>query len=121
MAYTNNTRNTRNTAPARAQSAAPAPRWTNITGEMVVFGNARETKTGKPFTVYATSISRKNEAGNWDNCYMDVVFAKDVNPDIIGKFAIHVSDGFLSVRVWDDKAGHHVEPCVVVRAFDIIE
>ena len=117
MAYTNNRRanntNTRNTETGS--------RWTEVSGEMTIWGHEAKTKTGRNYCTYTTPISRKNEGGEWDNIWLDVVFSRGANPEMAERFTTRIDSGFISLRVWDDKDGHHVKPCVVITEHSILD
>lgn len=93
--------------------------WTNITGEMRVWGNERTSANGKPFIGYSTTIGLKTDDG-WDNFFVNVRFPKD-NPEIVEQFSIDIKNGFLSLNVWTDKRKQkHIEPVVVVLEYELI-
>ena len=115
MAYTNNYNSKNNTRKE------PAARWTDVSGEMAIWGHAAKTKTGRNYCTYTTSIFRKNDSGKWEGIWVDVVFRKEVDPDMDTSFKTRIENGFWSVRVWDDKDGHHVKPCVVITEHTIID
>lgn len=118
MAYTNNY-NKKNSSASNTRT--DRRKWTDVSGEMTIWGHAAKTKTGKIYCTYTTSISRKNDSGEWDDVWVDVVFRKEVNPDIETGFKTRIENGFWSLRVWDDKDGHHVKPCVVITEHQIID
>lgn len=119
MAYTNNY-NKMNSSASNTRKE-PAARWTDVSGEMSIWGHAAKTKTGRNYCTYTTSISRKNDSGEWEGIWVDVVFRKEVNPDMDTRFKTRIENGFWSLRVWDDKDGHHVKPCVVITEHTIID
>lgn len=115
MAYNKNN-NRRNN-----QRNTPKP-WTEITGEMMVFGNERKTRKGKPFISYAATVGRKDQDGKWNNMYFNVGFPKGEDPEIVGGFKITVKSGFLSFDSYTDKSGQERHtPRVVVTAFEFAE
>ena len=115
MAYNKNN-NRRNN-----QRNNPKP-WTEISGEMMVFGNERKTRKGKPFISYAATVGRKDRDGKWNNMYFNVGFPKGEDPEIVGGFKITVKSGFLSFDSYTDKSGQeHRTPRVVVTAFEFAE
>ena len=115
MAYTNNYN-------SKINSRANNPtKWTDVSGEMTIWGHAAKTKTGRNYCTYTTCISRKNDSGEWEGIWVDVVFRKEVNPDLDTRFKTQVENGFWSLRVWDDKDGHHVKPCVVITEHSVID
>lgn len=115
MAYNKNNRR------SNKQRSNPKP-WTEISGEMMVFGNERKTRKGKPFISYAATVGRKDQDGKWHNMYFNVGFPKDEDPEIVGGFRITVKSGFLSFDTFTDKDGYeHHTPRVVVTAFEFAE
>lgn len=95
---------------AKNSSKIRAKRWTDISGEMMVFEN--EVKTHKSsFVKYSTSIGVKNNEGEWDNMYMDVRFKKDEEPDAKGGVKININSGYLSFNKGKDGRCY---PCIVV-------
>ena len=116
MAYTNNYNRRANDTGAMNSS-----KWTEVSGEMTIWGHAAKTKTGRNYCTYTTSISRKNDAGEWEGVWIDVVFRKEVNPDLDTRFKTRIEKGFWSLRVWDDKDGQHVKPCVVITEHSILD
>ena len=95
----------------RKQPATPErePHWTDISGEMRVFGEERKDGSLR----YSTSIGVKNDAGEYDNMYFDVMFKKGEDPDIEGGFHINVEKGFLSFR----KVNGKCYPRIVVTKY----
>lgn len=120
MAYTNNY-NSKNSSRANNSETSKSAKWTDVSGEMTIWGHPAKTKSGRNYCTYTTSISRKNDDDEWEGVWVDVVFRKEVNPDIDTRFNTRVENGFWSLRVWDDKDGHHVKPCVVIIEHSIID
>lgn len=79
-------------------------RWSDITGEVRIFGETVEYGKGKKassFVRYSTSVGIKNEDDDtYKNLYYKVGFAKDVDPenDDEGGFVIHITRGFLTLE-----------------------
>ena len=79
-------------------------RWSDITGEVRIFGETVEYGKGKKassFVRYSTSVGIKNEDDDtYKNLYYKVGFAKDVDPEIDdeGGFVIHITRGFLTLE-----------------------
>lgn len=98
--------------------------WTDVSGVMRVYGREFETKRGS-FIKYSTSIGRKNEDGDYDNCYLPVFFPKDDTPDLDGAFEVHITKGFLTLNVYDKGKGrnaeHVVEPAVMVQEYVYVD
>lgn len=99
--------------------------WSDVTGVMRVYGAEFTTKNNKTFIKYSTSLGRKNEDGEYDNCYFNVFFAKDDDPGIDGAFEIVVCKGFLTLNVYDKGKGknavHVVEPAVMIQAYEFLD
>lgn len=53
---------------------------------------------------YSYSISKKNDAGEYDNFYMEIKFKKELPLPENGDNII-INDSFLSFNVWKDKEG----------------
>lgn len=53
---------------------------------------------------YSFSISKKNDAGEYDNFYMEIKFKKELPLPENGDNII-INDSFLSFNVWKDKEG----------------
>lgn len=98
-------------------------RWTDVAGEMRVYGREFETKNHKTFIRYSTSIGRKNEDGDYDNSYLTVFFPKDDDPGIEGSFEIGITKGFLTLNVYDKgkNAEHIVEPAVMILEYVFVD
>lgn len=93
--------------------------WGNISGLMRVFGREFESKKGKTYMSYSTSIgSKKEDSDDYDNLYFNVKFKKNEHPDIEGVFIILVKEGFLTLSV--DKDGN-TYPAVMILDYDYYE
>ena len=102
-------------AKNNAKNNAKFPKsWKDVSGRMTVFGHNTEK-----FITYTTAISRKCEHG-YEDIWLSVIFPKGEAPNIIDRFDIDMK-GFLSVRVWNDRKGHHSVPCVYVQEYDLIK
>lgn len=117
MAYTKNHRAT-NTNTRKPETGS---RWTEVSGEMTIWGHEAKTKAGRNYCTYTTPISRKSDDGEWDSVWLDVVFSRNANPELAERFITKIESGFMSLRVWDDKDGHHVKPCVVITEHTILD
>ena len=118
MAYTYNSKNN---SRANNTETTNSAKWTEVSGEMTIWDHAAKIKGGKKYCTYNTFISRKNDKGEWEGVWVDVVFSKDANPDLDTRFKTRIENGFWSLRVWDDKDGHHAKPCVVITEHQIID
>lgn len=92
--------------------------WNNVQGTMRVWANEREYKK-KSFTVFSTSIGKKNDDGEYDNLYFDVLFKKNEAPEIEdGCIEINITKGFITLKV--DKKGA-IRPAVMVMEYETDE
>lgn len=68
------------------------------------------------FYRYSVSVSKKNEAGNYVNAYIPVVFSRKSNaPDVISNGAVCDFNGFMSVESYTDKHGNTINnPQIVI-------
>lgn len=73
-----------------------------VTGETMIFRSEKG---------YSTSISNKNQNGEWESMYISVTLPKGTN--IENKTKINVTDGFLSF--WKDKNGLARPKLVVMK------
>ena len=75
---------------------------------------------------YSFSISKKNDAGEYDNFYMEIKFKKDL-PEPDNGDSIIINDSFLSFNVWTDKDNipfkhlYHVFCCIPKSAKSILK
>ena len=70
---------------------------------------------------YSFSISKKNDAGEYDNFYMEVKFKKDLPLPENGDNII-INDSFLSFNVWKDKEGKkRTYPYLMVLDYDNLD
>lgn len=91
----------------------------NVTGKITLFPKEVGEKKIK---IFETSLSRKDENGNYvDNYTLRVQFSKDIMPDAsksrfnVDKAYSMEIEGFLTTRGYDDKNGkHRTEPVLFV-------
>jgi hypothetical protein len=70
------------------------------------------------FPRYSYSISKKNEQGKYDNCYIQVKFKRGLNPPANGT-DILIKSAFQTFDVWTDKEGKkHTIPVVMIMDFE---
>lgn len=82
------------------------PMWNNIKGEMRLYAHEREYKNSS-FTTFSTSIGKKNEDGEYDNVYFDVIFKKGEEPNVNeGPFDITIKKGFITLKNYKDGTVH---------------
>ena len=89
--------------------------------KITVYKNAHEGKDGTWYS-YSTPAASKDESGEWDSSWLDVVFAKGAKGTVLeNKTRIDCTDCFLGHRSYIAKGGEKVKvPQVVVMAFDIV-
>lgn len=105
---------------AKSQTKTPKS-WTDVSGKAIVFGNTFKTKKGS-FISYSTTISSKNEDGDYDRVYVKVRFKKDDDPETEGRFDIKIKSGFLAVDAYENKKGDQVtQPVLVVTDYEVID
>lgn len=75
-----------------------------VTGETMIFKSEKG---------YSTSISNKNQNGEWESMYLSVTMPKGT--EIENKTKINITDGFLSF--WKDKNGL-AHPKLVVMKYE---
>ena len=84
-----------------------------------VFRNEHDGKDGTWYT-YSTPAASKNDAGEWESTWMDVVFVKEAKGTVLeNKTRIDCTDCFLGNRSYVAKGGNKViVPQIVVMAFE---
>ena len=84
-----------------------------------VFRNEHEGRDGTWYS-YQTPAASKNEAGDYESQWLDVVFVKDVKGTVLEhKTRIDCTDCFLGARSYVSKGGNKViVPQIVVMAFE---
>ena len=93
------------------------PMWNNVKGIMWLFAKEVNLKK-KSFMNFSTSVSTKDENGDYINVYYDVMFKKNEAPDVDeGRFQIKIKKGFLTVKQYSDGSVH---PAVMVLEYDPI-
>ena len=114
----------KNTKKASA-SKERVKRWSDITGEIRIFGE--EVKYGKgkkkgSFIRYSTSLGVKNDDGEYSNIYFKVGFAKDVDPERTDDsgFVLTITRGFLTLDEYVDKKTGEVKrvPKLVILDYE---
>ena len=88
--------------------------WTNISGNMIVFGKKFKGNKGT-FLKFSTTVGRKFDGDDdFTNVFVDVQFPKDDIPKGEGRHDINVKDGFLSVDRYVNKDGDEITKIKVV-------
>ena len=108
-----------------AKEAKELQLWNNVCGKMRVWTNVRKSgkgKNAKTWLSYSTSVGKKNESGDYNNVYFDLLFKKEQKPDdlyeeIDETFEINVKKGFLTVSVYNDGSVHNA---VMVMDYKIL-
>lgn len=93
--------------------------WTNITGNMIVFGKKFKGNKGT-FLKFSTTVGRKFDGDDdFTNVFVDVQFPKYDIPKGEGRHDIDVKDGFLSVDRYVNKDGDEITKIkVVILSYD---
>lgn len=114
----------KNTKKASA-SKERVKRWSDITGEIRIFGEDVKYGKGKKkesFIRYSTSLGVKNDDGEYSNFYYKVGFAKDVDPERTDEsgFVIRITRGFLTFDEFVDKKTGEVKrvPKLVILDYE---
>ena len=93
-----------------------AQAWNNIKGLMRLWATERKRKS-KTWMTFSTSIGKKDDAGEYDNVYFDVLFKKDDAPNVNeGPHEINIKKGFLTLSVYNDGSIH---PAVMVLEYEL--
>lgn len=114
------------TKKASSKNKERVKRWSDITGEVRIFGEEVEYGKGKKassFIRYSTSVGIKNEDDDtYKNLYYKVAFAKDVDPEIDdeGGFVIHITRGFLTLEEYVNKKSGEIKrvPKLVILDYE---
>lgn len=105
------------TKAAAAKTEERKKAWTDLSGTMRVFGKTKEISKSKGyFIAYSTSIGKKQEDGSYANCFFNIRFTKDNDPEKEGSFEIMINKAFFTVDVWQEKT----YAAIVVQDFDFI-
>ena len=94
----------------------------NVTGRATVFVKEHQGRNGA-WKSYTTAVSNKDESGNWDNDYYEVVFVKNAKGyEIANKTKIDILDGWLSCRSYQTADGEKkIVSQIKVSAFNFVE
>lgn len=81
-----------------------------------IFVETKKTKEGKPFKVFSTSFSTKNEDGSYINKSMEVRFNKENIPESATSklleskvYTLNVENAWLGVRAYNNAEGEEVK------------
>ena len=87
--------------------------------KITVYRNEHESREGTWYS-YQTPAANKNEAGEWETVWQDVVFVKGAKGTVLeNKTRIDCTDCFLGSRSYVNKGGDKVIiPQIVVMAFE---
>ena len=98
--------------------------WSDVSGVMRVYGNEFVTGRGS-FIKYSTSIGKKNDDSEYDNCYYSVFFPREDNPELEGAFEINIRKGFLTLDVYEKTRGKSTErivsPAIMVQEYVFVD
>lgn len=94
----------------------------NVTGRQTIFVKEHNGRNGS-WKSYTTAVSHKDESGQWDNDYYEVIFAKNAKGyEIADKTKIEIKSGFLSCRSYTANGGDKkVVSQIVVTDFNFVE
>lgn len=93
-----------------------AQAWNNVKGVMRLWATERKRKA-KTWLSFSTSIGKKDDEGEYDNLYFDVLFKKDDAPNVgEGPCEINVKKGFLTLSIYNDGSVH---PAVMVLDYEL--
>ena len=89
--------------------------------KITVYRNTHEGRDGTWYS-YSTPAASKNEAGEWESTWLDVMFVKGAKGTVLEhKTKIDCTDCFLGHRSYTSKGGQKVSvPQIVVMAFDVV-
>ena len=98
--------------------------WSDVSGVMRVYANKFVTGRGC-FIKYSTSIGKKNDDGEYDNCYYSVFFPREDKPELEGAFEINITKGFLTLNVYEKTRGKTTErvvsPAIMVEEYVFVD
>lgn len=90
-----------------------------VRGTFKVWGSTFDVgRKGQCRYVFSTSVGQKNDADEWDNLYIDVVFPKEDKIAFEGGAIVNVGDGF--VTFYTSRSGEK-KVKVVLLDYDFIE
>lgn len=116
---------TKKATKAQKAQKERAKRWSDISGEIRVFGEEVVYGAGKKkdkFIRYSTGLGVKNDDGEYSNYYFKVGFPRDIDPERTddGGFVITITRGFLTFEEWVDKTSGEIRrsPKIVILDYD---
>lgn len=90
-----------------------------VKGTFKVWGSTFDVgRKGQCRYVFSTPVGQKNENGEWDNLYIDIVFPKEDKIAFEGSAIVKVEDGF--VTFYTSRSGEK-KVKVVLLDYDFIE
>lgn len=96
--------------------------WNALSGLMKIYGN--EYGKGKnAFVKYTTSVSTKDEDGEYINAYMSVFFSKSCEVDMLetGENWVQINKAFITVEYYQDKEKKLVvKPAIMVTDCEVV-
>ena len=96
--------------------------WNNISGIMTVYGNTFEDRKGRDYISWSATVGKKNDAGEFDNYYFRVRFAKDANePQTDGLHQIDIQSGFISLETYTKKKQEITVPIIVIVEDEVLD
>ena len=96
--------------------------WNKITGIMSIYGNTFTGKKKKKYVSWSATVGKKNDAGEFDNYYFRVRFAKDANePQTDGLHQIDIQSGFFSLETYTKGKEEVTVPVIVIVEDEVLD
>lgn len=96
--------------------------WNEITGIMSIYGNTFTGKKKKKYVSWSATVGKKNDAGEFDNYYFRVRFAKDANePQTDGLHQIDIQSGFFSLETYTKGKEEVSVPVIVIVEDEVLD
>lgn len=96
------------------KSSRPKQDWNEIGGVISLYAN--ENKSGGFF--YSTTLSRKDEDGEYENLYLTVRMSKacekKCEPEKAGPFYLMITEAFLKAEFWTSRKSKERQSAVVL-------
>ena len=96
--------------------------WNEIPGIMSVYGNTFTGRKKKKYVSWSATVGKKNDAGEFDNYYFRVRFAKDANePQTDGLHQIDIQSGFFSLETYTKGKEEITVPVIVIVEDEVLD
>lgn len=96
--------------------------WNEITGIMSIYGNTFTGRKKKKYVSWSATVGKKNDAGEFDNYYFRVRFAKDANePQTDGLHQIDIQSGFFSLETYTKGKEEVTVPVIVIVEDEVLD